>query len=80
MEVEKSLGLRCLPFPVKEDGAVAMERNYPSDLTDEQWQLVKNQLPNDFPNGYTVYTVFTRWPEMGVWEPCIPVVFADSAY
>jgi len=33
-------------YQVKEDGAVAMDRtNYPSDLTDEQWQIIKRLLP-----------------------------------
>jgi len=32
-------------YHVKEDGAVAMSANYPSDLTDEQWQLVRPLLP-----------------------------------
>lgn len=75
--------------------------NYPSDLTDEQWQLIRpllpkrkkrgrppidrrdvidailyvvrtgcqwRQLPLDFPNWRTVYTVFWRWRKAGVWQ------------
>jgi putative transposase len=34
-----------LAFPVKEDGAVAMKQNYPSDLTDGQWQKIRGLLP-----------------------------------
>jgi putative transposase len=78
-----------------------MDRNYPSDLTDEQWQVIKpllpkrreggrppldrrvifnaifyvvrtgcqwRQLPRDFPNWKTVYTVFWRWRNSGVWQ------------
>jgi putative transposase len=30
---------------VKEDGAIAMSGQYPSDLTDEQWQVVRGVLP-----------------------------------
>jgi putative transposase len=79
-----------------------MDRNYPSDVTDEQWQVIKSllpkkrtdggrppldrriilnailyvvrtgcqwrQLPRDFPNWKSVYTVFWRWRKGGVWE------------
>lgn len=78
-----------------------MDTNYPSDLTDEQWQLIQpllpkvaktgrrpvdrrwvlnailylnrsgcqwRQLPGDFPNWKTVYTVFWRWRKSGVWK------------
>lgn len=34
-----------MAFPVKEDGAVAMKQNYPSDLTDGQWQKIRGLLP-----------------------------------
>ena len=77
------------------------ETNYPSDLTDEQWQVIRpllpkpskrgrpaidrrdildailyvartgcqwRQLPIDFPNWKTVYTVFWRWRQAGIWE------------
>ena len=31
---------------VKEDGAVTMDgKNYPSDVTDEQWQIISKLLP-----------------------------------
>lgn len=75
--------------------------NYPSDLSNEQWQLLRpllpkpsrrgrpqvdrraildailyvvrtgcqwRQLPGDFPNWKTVYTVFWRWRKTGLWE------------
>ena len=78
-----------------------MSRKYPSDLTNRQWQVVRQllpprnrlgrpqidrreildaifyvvrtgcqwrQLPNDFPNWKTVYTVFWRWRRAGVWK------------
>lgn len=78
-----------------------MERQYPSDLTDGQWQKIrgllpkkKNRgrkpldrrtvinailyvdrtgcqwraLPKDFPKWKSVYTVFWRWREQGVWK------------
>jgi putative transposase len=78
-----------------------MNRKYPSDLTNRQWQVVRQwlppknrrgrrridrreifnailyvvrtgcqwrQLPNDFPNWKTVYTVFWRWRRAGVWK------------
>jgi putative transposase len=34
-----------LDYQVKEDGAIAMSEHYPSDLTDEQWQLIRRLLP-----------------------------------
>jgi putative transposase len=94
------LRLRLLGSQVKEDGAVAMSEKYPSDLTDRQWQVVRQlfpprarrgrppisrrkildailyvvrtgcqwrQVPHDFPNWKTVYTVFWRWRRAGVW-------------
>jgi len=78
-----------------------MNANYPSDLTDEQWQIIRRllpkrakrgrpaidrrwiidailyvvrtgcqwrQLPHDFPHWKTVYTVFWRWRNKGVWQ------------
>lgn len=78
-----------------------LNRKYPSDLTNGQWQVVRQllppasrrgrpridrreildaimyvvrtgcqwrQLPNDFPNWKTVYTVFWRWRRAGVWK------------
>jgi putative transposase len=78
-----------------------MNRKYPSDLTNRQWQVVRQwlppknrrgrrridrreifnailyvvrtgcqwrQLPNDFPNWKTVYTVFWRWRRAGIWK------------
>jgi putative transposase len=78
-----------------------MSRKYPSDLTNRQWQVVRQwlpprnrlgrpqidrreilnaifyvvrtgcpwrQLPQDFPNWKTVYTVFWRWRQAGVWK------------
>jgi len=74
---------------------------YPSDLTDEQWQIIRpllprrskrgrppidrrvilnaimyvnrtgcqwRALPSDFPKWRTVYTVFWRWRQAGVWQ------------
>jgi hypothetical protein len=36
----------------KEDGAVTMDRtNYPSDVTDEQWQIIRKLLPPKKPRG-----------------------------
>jgi putative transposase len=34
-----------LVIQVKEDGAAAMSANYPSDVTDEQWQVLRKLLP-----------------------------------
>jgi putative transposase len=34
-----------LGYQVKEDGAIAMSANYPSDLTDGQWQVLRLLLP-----------------------------------
>ena len=78
-----------------------MDREYPSDLSDKQWQKVrqllppKNKrgrkridrrkilnaimyinrtgcqwryLPKSYPNWKSVYTVFRRWRESGLWE------------
>lgn len=78
-----------------------MERKYPTDLIDRQWQKIKHllpkaakrgrkpldrrwvinailyvvrtgcqwrMLPKDFPNWKSVYTVFWRWREQGVWK------------
>jgi putative transposase len=78
-----------------------MSEEYPSSLTDRQWQVVRQllppkhrrgrpridrreildailyvvrtgcqwrQLPNDFPNWKTVYTVFWRWRRADVWK------------
>ena len=78
-----------------------MSEKYPSDVTDRQWQVVRQlfptrarrgrppisrrrildailyvvrtgcqwrQLPHDFPNWKTVYTVFWRWRRAGVWK------------
>lgn len=79
-----------------------MECQYPTDMTDQQWQKIKPLLPklskrgrkpldrrwvinaifyvvrtgcqwrmlppNDFPNWKSVYTVFWRWREQGVWQ------------
>ena len=75
--------------------------DYPSDLTDGQWQLIRpllpkpakrgrapidrraildailyvvrtgcqcRQLPIDFPNWKTIYTVFWRWRKAGLWR------------
>lgn len=77
------------------------QRNYPSDVTSGQWQVIRQllpqrskrgrppvnrrevlnailyvvrtgcqwrQLPHDFPNWKTVYTVFWRWRRAGVWK------------
>lgn len=76
-------------------------REYPSDVTSGQWQVIRQllprrskrgrppvdrrevlnailyvvrtgcqwrQLPHDFPNWKTVYTVFWRWRKGGVWK------------
>jgi putative transposase len=40
-----------LGYQVKEDGAVAMSEHYPSDLTDEQWQLIRPLLPKPAKRG-----------------------------
>jgi len=86
---------------VKEDGDVAVMTDYPSDATDEQWQVIRKllpkssvrgrpsicrrwilnailyinrtgcqwrYLPGDFPNWKSVYTVFWRWRQSGVWS------------
>jgi putative transposase len=86
---------------VKEDGAAAMCGQYPSDLTDGQWQILLKvlpppakvgrkpldrrlvinaifyvvrtgcqwrQLPRDFPKWKSVYTIFWRWRQSGVWQ------------
>jgi putative transposase len=78
-----------------------MSLQYPSDVTDGQWQVVRGllpkparrgrravcrrrilnailylnrtgcqwrALPHDFPKWKTVYTVFWRWRQAGVWE------------
>jgi putative transposase len=78
-----------------------MQRQYPSDLTDQQWQIITKllpkrksrgrppldrravlnaifyltrtgcqwrQLPISFPNWKSVYTIFRRWREAGVWQ------------
>jgi putative transposase len=78
-----------------------LRKQYASDLTDRQWQVVRQllprrsrrgrppidrrealnailyvvrtgcqwrQLPHDFPNWKTVYTVFWRWRRLGVWR------------
>jgi putative transposase len=78
-----------------------MSPQYPSDLTDQQWQVVRGllprpaavgrkpidrriilnailyvvrtgcqwrQLPRDFPKWKTVYSVFWRWRNLGIWE------------
>jgi putative transposase len=75
--------------------------NYPSDVTDGQWQVIRTllpakkkrgrppvdrrmivnailyvnrtgcqwrALPHDFPKWKTVYTVFWRWREQGLWQ------------
>jgi putative transposase len=75
--------------------------NYPSDVTDQQWQFLRpplpkkarlgrppidrrwmlngilyvvrtgcqwRQLPRDFPNWKSVYTVFRRWRRNGAWQ------------
>jgi len=34
-----------LGYQIKEDGAVAMDGHYPSDLSDRQWQLIRPLLP-----------------------------------
>ncbi len=77
------------------------EKKYPSDLTNRQWQLIRQLLPKrsrrgrrpidrrrvvngilyvvrtgcqwrmlpaDFPNWSTVYGIFWRWRNEGVWE------------
>lgn len=74
---------------------------YPSDVTDRQWQIIRHlvprrsrlgrppldrrdvvnailyvvrtgcqwrQLPHDFPNWKSVYTVFWRWRRDGIWK------------
>jgi putative transposase len=84
-----------------EDGAAAMEKEYPTDLSDKQWQKVRQLLPprakrgrkpldrrsvlnailyvnrtgcqwrclpKSFPNWKSVYTIFWRWREAGVWQ------------
>jgi putative transposase len=38
-------------YHVKEDGAVAMSEHYPSDLTGEQWQLIRPLLPKPAKRG-----------------------------
>lgn len=76
-------------------------KQYPSDLTDEQWQIVRKllpkpskrgrkpldrrevlnallyvnrtgcqwrALPHDLPNWKSVYTVFWRWRQQGLWQ------------
>jgi putative transposase len=78
-----------------------MCRQYPSNLTDRQWQMIRGllpkrakrgrrpicrrlilnailyvnrtgcqwrALPNDFPKWKTVYTIFWRWRQDGVWQ------------
>ena len=78
-----------------------MKRQYPSDVTERQWRILKKlipkrkptgrppldrrlvlnailyldrtgcqwrQLPIDFPNWKSVYTVFWRWRNEGVWQ------------
>lgn len=78
-----------------------MKREYPSNLADRQWQILRRllppqarrgrkpidrrqilnailylvrtgcqwrQLPREFPNWKTVYTVFWRWRRDGVWQ------------
>ena len=78
-----------------------MKPQYPSSLTDRQWQIIRpllpkpasrgrkpidrrwmidaifyvlrtgcqwRQLPNDFPNWKSVYTVFWRWRKDGTWQ------------
>jgi putative transposase len=78
-----------------------MGTEYPSDLTDGQWRVVRGllpkraprgrrpicrrwvlnailyvvrsgcqwrQLPHDFPKWKTVYTIFWRWRQNGVWQ------------
>jgi putative transposase len=78
-----------------------MSAKYPSDVTDRQWQVVRQlfptrarqgrppisrrrildailyvvrtgcqwrQLPHEFPNWKSVYTVFWRWRRAGVWK------------
>jgi len=90
-----------LDSQVKEDGAAAMCQQYPSDLTDRQWQIVskvlppsskvgrkpldrrpvlnaifyvvrtgcqRRQLPRDFPKWQSVYTIFWRWRQSGLWQ------------
>ncbi|MAT70619.1 MAG: hypothetical protein CMJ58_13970 [Planctomycetaceae bacterium] len=80
---------------------MTIKTQYSSDLTDRQWQLIRNRLPkrsrrgrppidrrrvinavlyvvrtgcqwrllpSDFPNGSTVYGVFWRWRNDGVWQ------------
>jgi transposase len=36
---------------VKEDGAVTMSEQYPSDLTDGQWQVIRGLLPKPAQRG-----------------------------
>ncbi len=78
-----------------------MERKYDTDLTNEQWKIIRRlipkpaktgrppldrrlvinailyivrtgcqwrMLPKDFPNWKSVYTVFWRWRESGLWK------------
>jgi putative transposase len=78
-----------------------LRKKYPTDLTNRQWQVVRQllpprswrgrppidrreilnailyvvrtgcqwrQLPHDFPNWKSVYTVFWRWRRAGVWK------------
>lgn len=78
-----------------------MSEQYPSDLTDRQWQILRTllpkaakrgrppvcrrwilnailyvnrtgcqwrSLPHDFPKWKTVYTIFWRWRQLGVWQ------------
>ncbi len=78
-----------------------MERKYDTDLTNEQWKIIRGlipkpaktgrppldrrlvinailyivrtgcqwrMLPKDFPNWKSVYTVFWRWRESGLWK------------
>ena len=78
-----------------------MSKQYPSDLTDGQWQVIRGflpqqsergrrpicrrwvlnailylnrtgcqwrALPHDFPKWKTVYTIFWRWRQAGIWQ------------
>ena len=42
--------------------------NYPSSLTDRQWELISQLIPIDFPHFKTVYGVFRHWKLEGIWE------------
>jgi putative transposase len=48
-----------LVYHVKEDGAVTVDRKYPSDLTDAQWQVLRRLLPKPAKRGRKA--ICRRW-------------------